>query len=215
MKQPDPEPNCARCPRLRRNILKLRTEHSDWFNEPVPTWYPEAGPSSVRLFIIGLAPGLKGANRTGRAFTGDMSGALLFSTLLRRGLATGSFANHACDGLELVGTAVGNAVRCVPPANRPTGAETANCRPFLRNTLDAMPNLKAVVTLGKVAHDSTVRSFGARLADHPFGHGKVTDIEGIRIYSSYHCSRYNVNTGRLTQEMFDDVIADSAAFSTA
>ena len=208
----DPERDCARCPRLRRNILDLRKREPDWFNAPVPTWYPRGGPSATRLFIVGMAPGLRGANRTGRAFTGDMSGALLFSTLLRHRLARGAFTNDAQDSLELIDTAVGNAVRCVPPENRPTGGETANCRPFLENTLEMMPDLKAIVTLGKIAHDNTVRAFGARIADHPFSHGAVSDIGNIKIVASYHCSRYNVNTRRLTPEMFDDVFARATRF---
>ncbi len=159
-----------------------------------------------------MAPGLRGANRTGRAFTGDMSGALLFSTLLRHRLARGAFTNDAQDSLELIDTAVGNAVRCVPPENRPTGGETANCRPFLENTLEMMPDLEAIVTLGKIAHDNTVRAFGARIADHPFSHGAVADIGNIKIFASYHCSRYNVNTRRLTPEMFDDVFARATRF---
>jgi uracil-DNA glycosylase len=212
VREADPGRNCARCPRLRRFILDMRKQQPDWFNAPVPTWYPADGPISVKLFIIGMAPGMKGANRTGRAFTGDMSGALLFSTLLRHGLAEGSFANDARDELDLVRTAVGNAVRCVPPENRPTGVETANCRPFLQNTLARMPNLKAVVTLGKIAHDSTIRSLGERLVDHPFAHGAVSTVGKVRIFSSYHCSRYNVNTRRLTPEMFDRVFAQVADY---
>ena len=213
VKTADPPYDCTRCPRLRRNILDLRERDPDWFNAPVPTWYPTGGPSVVRLLILGMAPGLRGANRTGRAFTGDMSGALLFSTLLRHRLARGAFTNDAQDGLELINTAIGNAIRCVPPQNRPTGSETANCRPFLENTLDMMPALRAIVTLGKIAHDSTVRALGAPVADHPFGHGAVSDIEGVRIFASYHCSRYNVNTRRLTPDMFDKVFAEVTAFS--
>lgn len=169
-------------------------------------------PDSVRTLILGLAPGLKGANRTGRAFTGDASGELLFPTLIKSGFAAGDFANSPEDGLRLVDTAITNAVRCMPPGNHPTGLEIANCRPFLQASLTTMPQLEAIVTVGKIAHDSLIRSSGVRVADHPFGHGQTSDLNGIRIFSSCHCSRYNVNTGRLTPEMLETVFAEVEAY---
>mgnify|MGYP002014791803 CR=1 FL=1 len=211
----DPPRDCTLCPRLRATIRRSRKDNPDWFNAPVPTWFPPEGPDSVRLLILGLAPGLKGANRTGRAFTGDASGDLLYPTLIRTGFARGRFENRADDGLDLVDTAISNAVRCVPPANHPTGAEIATCRKFLESTLKSLPNLEAAVTLGKIAHDSLVRTMGARLSRHPFGHGATSQIDGIRIFSSYHCSRYNVNTGRLTPEMFEAVFSEVSGFLAA
>ena len=212
MRRIDPPRDCTRCSRLRAYIRHSRKHSPGWFNAPVPTWYPPGGPDSVRTLILGLAPGLKGANRTGRAFTGDASGELLFPTLIKSGFAAGDFANSPEDGLRLVDTAITNAVRCMPPGNHPTGPEIANCRPFLQASLTAMPQLEAIVTLGKIAHDSLIRSIGARMADHPFGHGHSSDLNGIRIFSSYHCSRYNVNTGRLTPEMLETVFAEVEAY---
>lgn len=208
----DPDAGCTLCPRLRAGIRKSRKDNPEWFNAPVPTWFPPEGPVGVRLLILGLAPGFKGANRTGRAFTGDASGDLLYPTLIETGFARGIFENRADDGLELVECAISNAVRCVPPGNHPTGAEIATCRKFLIATLKSLPNLATIVTLGKIAHDSLVRATGARLKDHPFGHGAISWIDGIRIVSSYHCSRYNVNTGRLTPEMFEEIFLEIAGF---
>ncbi len=168
---------------------------------------PQLGPDAVKVLIIGLAPGLRGANRTGRAFTGDASGDLLHPTLLKYGFAEGQFLNTPNDGMELVDCAITNAVRCVPPENKPTGGEINKCRQFLRPTIAQFPNLAAIITLGKIAHDSTLRALEARVADYPFAHNARHKLRSANIVSSYHCSRYNVNTGRLTVDMFEDVFA--------
>lgn len=207
----EPHPNCRHCPRLSRYIAKYRRIEPDWHNAPVPTWMPPQGPDAVKLLIIGLAPGLRGANRTGRAFTGDASGDLLHVTLLKFGFAKGQFLNTPDDGMELVDCAITNAVRCVPPENKPTGSEINNCRRFLSPTIAQFSNLEAVITLGKIAHDSTIRALDARVADHPFAHNASRVLGNFSIVSSYHCSRYNVNTGRLTVEMFEHVFAGSRA----
>lgn len=202
--------DCPLCPRLRSFILEQRTEHPDWFNAPVPTFMPEEGPSAVRFLIVGLAPGLRGANRTGRPFTGDYAGDLLYATLLDFGFSSGTFRADPEDGVKLHKTAITNAVRCVPPENKPVGSEINTCRRFLAATIASMPNLTDILTLGKIAHDSTVRTLGGRLADHPFGHGAVSALGRYRLHASYHCSRYNTNTGRLTEAMFRDVFASVA-----
>ena len=170
------------------------------------------GPQNVKLLIVGLAPGLRGANRTGRPFTGDFAGDLLYGTLAKFGLSRGTFDARPDDGIELVETAITNAVRCVPPGNKPVGAEINTCRQFLSASLQAMVDLQAIVTLGKIAHDSTIRTLGERIAAHPFRHNARTDAGGYAVFSSYHCSRYNTNTGRLTEEMFVDVFRNAAAF---
>jgi uracil-DNA glycosylase family 4 len=161
----------------------------------------------VRLLIVGLAPGLRGANRTGRPFTGDYAGDLLYATLKRFGFARGEFRARPDDGLELIGTAITNAVRCVPPENKPVGAEIATCRQFLVPTIGRFPKLEAIATLGAIAHQSTVRALGRRVAALPFRHGARQDVGGITLFPSYHCSRYNTNTGRLTEAMFVEVFA--------
>ena len=183
-----------------------------WHNAPVPTFVPAAGDGSVRLLIVGLAPGLRGANRTGRPFTGDYAGDLLYSTLDRFGFSRGAFDARPDDGLELVGTAITNAVRCVPPENKPTGAEIAGCRPFLAGTIARFPSLSAILTLGAIAHRSTARALGKPVSAFPFRHGGEGQIGPLRLFSSYHCSRYNTNTGRLTEAMFTDVFARIAGY---
>lgn len=159
---------------------------------------------------MGLAPGLKGAHRTGRVFTGDASGELLFGALERFGFCTGENGNHADDGLELVDVMITNAVRCVPPQNKPTAAEINACRPFLRSRIEGLEHLKVIFVLGRIAHESTVKALGLSLKDHPFGHGVTSGImhkgRALALLSSFHCSRYNVNTRRLTPEMFDAVV---------
>jgi len=182
-----------------------------WHNAPVPTFVPAEGDRSVRLLIVGLAPGLRGANRTGRPFTGDYAGDLLYSSLNRFGLSRGTFAARPDDGLVLVGTAITNAVRCVPPENRPTGPEIANCRPFLAATIARFANLSAILALGAIAHQSTVRALGRPASSLPFRHGGEQAVGHLRLFSSYHCSRYNTNTGRLTEQMFVDVFQRIAA----
>lgn len=199
---PEPDRDCPRCPRLVAFREKHRALEPTWHNAPVPSFLPEGGPESVRLVIVGLAPGLRGANRTGRPFTGDYAGDLLYETLTDFGFARGVFRADPNDGLTLVGTAITNAVRCVPPENKPVGEEIVNCRPFLIETLDRFPNLSAIVALGRIAHEQVLRARGVALARHPFAHAAVHDLGGLRLHDSYHCSRYNTNTGRLTREMF-------------
>ena len=181
----------------------LRVEQPDWFNNPVPSF----GPEDARLLIVGLAPGVKGANRTGRPFTGDFAGDLLYATLKKYGFATGDFGATPDDGFELLDCMVTNAVRCVPPQNKPVGAEINACRQFLEHRITSMPNLTSIVTLGKIAHDSTIRALQGKLKNHPFGHGNTSVIRTYAITASYHCSRYNTNTGVLTEDMFHSIFA--------
>jgi uracil-DNA glycosylase family 4 len=203
----EPSRDCPLCPRLHDFIAQWRVREPEWFNAPVPTFLPPEGEDAVRLLIVGLAPGLRGANRTGRPFTGDYAGDLLYRTLIRFGLAQGTYKARPDDGLELVGTAIVNAVRCVPPENKPTPAEITTCRQFLSPAFSRFPNLKAVLTLGAIGHQSTVRAFGGRVAAYPFKHGAAIEIGGVKLFSSYHCSRYNTNTGVLTEGMFVDVFS--------
>ena len=181
----------------------------DWHNGPVETLYPPEGASSVELLIVGLAPGLRGANRTGIPFIGDNSGGLLYETLGKQGLAELPPQAEAAGRPHLNATAITNAVRCVPPENRPVGAEINTCRKFLAATIRQLGKLNVIVTLGKISHDSTVRALGGKLSQHPFGHAAETRIDGISVLSSYHCSRYNINTGRLTPDMFDAVFENA------
>lgn len=197
----EPACDCALCPRLAAYRAANRAAHPGWHNAPVASF----GDPQARLLIVGLAPGVAGANRTGRPFTGDWAGELLYPTLIRFGFARGVYAARPDDGLELVGVMVTNAVRCVPPRNKPAAAEIARCRPFLAARIRALPRLSHIVTLGRIAHDSTVRALGGRVAAHPFAHGAVTRVGGLAIHASYHCSRYNTNTGRLTPAMFEAV----------
>jgi uracil-DNA glycosylase family 4 len=180
-----------------------RAKERAWHNAPVPSF----GTRDARLLVVGLAPGLRGANRTGRPFTGDYAGDLLYATLKRFGFSHGDFQARPDDGLELVDCLLTNAVRCVPPENKPTPAEIATCRPFLSATLQGLPRLRAVVALGRIAHESVLRAFGARQAAHPFAHGARHVIGRLSLHDSYHCSRYNTNTGRLTAPMFEAVFS--------
>jgi uracil-DNA glycosylase family 4 len=198
-----PGRNCPRCPRLVALRELWRAREPGWFNAPVPAF----GPREARLAIIGLAPGLRGANRTGRPFTGDFAGGLLYDTLSEYGFARGRYDARPDDGLELIDCRIVNAVRCVPPENKPTTGEIANCRPFLKQDLADMPNLAAIVALGRIAHDSIVVAFGGRPSATPFGHGAIHTIGDLTIFDSYHCSRQNTNTGRLTPKMFRAVFA--------
>jgi uracil-DNA glycosylase family 4 len=209
---PQPDRDCPLCPRLVAFREVWRAKEPDWHNAPVETFMPAGGPDAVRLLIVGLAPGVRGANRTGRPFTGDYAGDLLYATLSKFGFANGCFAARPDDGLELHRTAIVNAVRCVPPENKPLPVEINTCRQFLTPTLTRLPHLRAVVTLGRIAHDSTLRALGIRLKEAPFRHDGRHDIAGLRIASSYHCSRYNTNTGVLTTEMFESVFAGVAEF---
>jgi uracil-DNA glycosylase family 4 len=195
--------NCPFCPRLAGFREAARAREPAWFNSPVPSFGDPGG----RLLIVGLAPGLQGANRTGRPFTGDYAGDLLYATLLEYGFANGVYQARPDDGLALVDCRISNAVRCVPPQNKPLPAEINTCRPFLSDTIKAMPRLRALVALGRVAHDSTVKALGLRAAAAPFAHGAIHQAGALRLYDSYHCSRYNTNTRVLTPEMFRNVFA--------
>ena len=200
-----PPHNCPLCPRLKAFRDSNRAKYPDWFNGPVPSF----GPLSARILIAGLAPGLQGANRTGRPFTGDWAGDLLYATLLKHGLAKGSYEERADDSLELVDCRIANAVRCVPPQNKPEPIEIKTCRQFLKSELETLPNVKVILALGKIAHDSVCDTLGARKALHPFKHGVAYEIGKFKLISSYHCSRYNTNTGVLTTKMFEDVVAQA------
>ena len=208
----DPDRDCPLCPRLHDFIASWREREPGWYNAPVRSFLPPEGEEAVRFLIVGLAPGVRGANRTGRPFTGDYAGELLYSTLKRFGMARGEFEARPDDSLELIGTAITNAVRCVPPDNKPVGAEINTCRTFLVPTIARFPNLKAILTLGSIGHQSTVRALGARVAAVPFKHGARCDVGNLAVFSSYHCSRYNTNTGVLTEQMFVNVFRDVAEF---
>jgi len=204
-----PDRDCPLCPRLAEFRADNRKAYPDFFNAPVPSF----GPREARLLVLGLAPGLKGANRTGRPFTGDYAGDLLYSTLIKFGFARGEFKARPDDGLELLDCRIANAVRCVPPENKPVGQEINTCRRFLTSELAALPNLRAIVALGGIAHQSAVAATGARKAANKFGHGCRHDLpNGVLLFGSYHCSRYNTNTGRLTEAMFHEVFGAARAF---
>jgi uracil-DNA glycosylase family 4 len=207
----EPGRDCALCPRLEAFRKGWRAREPLWFNAPVPSF----GPATARLLIVGLAPGLQGANRTGRPFTGDYAGELLYSTLSRFGFAKGDYQARPDDGLELIDARITNAVRCVPPENKPTGPEIATCRNFLKGTIAEMPKLRALVTLGRIAHDTAAAALAARRSAVPFAHGACHVIGTVRLFDSYHCSRYNTNTGVLTPDMFHGVFARVRAFLNA
>jgi uracil-DNA glycosylase family 4 len=211
----DPDRDCSLCPRLHGFIGQWRHKEPGWFNAPVPAMLPPHGPRGVRLLIVGLAPGLRGANRTGRPFTGDYAGELLYKTLAQHGFSSGSFDARPDDGLTLKGAAIVNAVRCVPPENKPTGAEINTCRQFLTPVISALPDLAVIVTLGRIAHESTARALESKPKDLPFSHGGRSQAGGLTVISSYHCSRYNTNTGRLTEAMFNDVFVAAKAVLNA
>ena len=199
-----PSRDCPLCPRLAAFRKTQREKYPDWFNAPVPSF----GPDSAELLIVGLAPGLRGANRTGRPFTGDYAGDLLYQTLLKFGFAAGDYAAHAEDGLALHRARITNAVRCVPPQNRPEPAEIAACGRFLAAELVSQPKLKAILALGSIAHNAVLAAKGLKRARYPFAHGAMHELpDRIVLTDSYHCSRLNTNTGRLTAEMFEAVIA--------
>ena len=198
-----PPHDCPLCPRLASFRAANRKKHPDWFNGPVPSF----GPLGARILIAGLAPGLQGANRTGRPFTGDWAGDLLYATLLKYGLAKGEYEERIDDTLQLVDCRIANSVHCVPPQNKPEPSEIKTCRQFLKSELETLPKVKVILALGKIAHDSVCDTLGARKSLHPFKHGMSYDIGKFKLISSYHCSRYNTNTGVLTTEMFRDVFA--------
>lgn len=214
---PEPDPDCAFCPRLLEFRNSLRSRQPEWHNAPVPSF----GENGARLLVVGLAPGLRGANRTGRPFTGDFAGELLYETLIDFGFAAGSYQASCADGLRLVSCVITNAVRCVPPHNKPALAEINKCRAFLAATIAALSQLEVIVALGKIAHDSVLRAFDEKPARYPFAHGaehvlsassaaarlRVLGTKDVTVIDSYHCSRYNTQTGVLTRGMFRLVFA--------
>jgi uracil-DNA glycosylase len=196
---PEPRTDCPLCPRLAAFRAANRQAYPDFHNAPVASF----GPADAELLIVGLAPGLKGANRTGRPFTGDYAGDLLYRTLLDCGLATGSYERRPDDGLRLVNCRITNAVRCVPPENKPTPAEARTCRRFLEGEVQGLAGLKVILALGRVAHDAVVAAAGGRPSAFRFAHGAAHELpNGLRLVDSYHCSRYNTQTGVLTEAMF-------------
>jgi uracil-DNA glycosylase family 4 len=202
--------DCPLCPRLVGLRTKLRAEHPDWWNAPVPAF----GDRNAWLALVGLAPGMWGANRTGRPFTGDHAGLLLYQTLIKFGLARGDYGAAVDDGLRLEGCVILNSVKCLPPQNKPLPVEIANCRPYLEASLAALAKVRVIVALGAIGHESAVRLSGGRPAAHRFGHLAEHRLpDGRVLIDSYHCSRYNQNTGRLTPAMFEAVFARAMTFA--
>ncbi len=201
----EPPADCPLCPRLVEFRDANRGAFPGYFNGAAPSF----GDPDAQLLIVGLAPGLHGANRTGRPFTGDYAGDLLYATLGKYGFSIGDYGADASDGLKLKAAMITNAVRCVPPANKPTGPEIKTCRPFLLSRIAALPRLAALLCLGRIAHDSTLAALGVKPKDAPFSHGGAHRVpaHGLTLFDSYHCSRYNTNTRRLTPEMFESVFA--------
>ncbi|GAB5511675.1 MAG: uracil-DNA glycosylase [Hyphomicrobiales bacterium] len=198
----EPEQNCNLCPRLHDFIASQKTEHPDWHNGPVPTF----GDDQARLLIVGLAPGLRGANRTGRPFTGDWAGDLLYATMKKYGFSQGNYDARPDDGVSLHDVAITNAVRCVPPQNKPVGAEIATCNQFLKALFDERSQVQVIMALGRISHEAILRAFELKRSAYSFGHNAVHELpNGLTLIDSYHCSRYNTNTGRLTTEMFEAV----------
>ena len=198
---PEPSAKCPLCPRLVAYRGENEAAHPDWFNGAAPSF----GDPDARLLVVGLAPGRMGANRTGRPFTGDHAGWLLYETLLKTGFARGRYDARPDDGLALTDCMITNAVRCAPPGNKPTPAEEKTCRPFLVDRLAALPRLKVIVTLGDVSRRNVLKTLGLPASAAPAGHGVEADVGPYRLINSYHCSRLNTNTGRLTPAMFEDV----------
>jgi uracil-DNA glycosylase family 4 len=202
-----PDRDCPLCKRLVEFRLSARAKFPDWHNAPVPPF----GPDEARLLIVGLAPGLQGANRTGRPFTGDYAGNLLYATLKEFDLARGNYEQRPDDGLQLVDCRISNAVKCVPPENKPTPEEIRICNRFLAEELASLPKLKIVLALGSIAHDAVLVALGQKKSAAKFAHGARHALpRGLTMFDSYHCSRYNTNTGRLTTEMFRDVVGKAA-----
>jgi uracil-DNA glycosylase len=198
-----PPHDCPLCPRLVAFRESNRAANPDWFNAPVPSWGDPAAP----LLVVGMAPGVKGANRTGRPFTGDHAGVLLYQTLIRFGLAEGDYRAEPDDGLTLRDCRVTNAVRCVPPANLPKPAEVKTCNQFLQSELRSMPNLRVVLALGVLAHAAVLRACGMPVTRVRFQHGAITELpDGLLLADSYHVSRYNTSTGLLTRDMFEATV---------
>ena len=199
----EPDRDCPLCPRLVAYRSENRAAHSDWFNGPAPSF----GDPAARLLVVGLAPGRQGANRTGRPFTGDYAGVLLYETLAQFGFTRGTYMARPDDGFDLVDAMVTNAVRCAPPGNKPLPVEEATCRPFLTARLAALPNLQAIIALGDVSRRNVFKALGLKPPAGAAGHGRRYDLGRYVLFSSYHCSRLNTNTGRLTPQMFQDVFA--------
>jgi uracil-DNA glycosylase family 4 len=205
----EPSRDCPLCPRLAVFRRANRAQEPQWFNAPVPSF----GSAKARLLIVGLAPGLRGANRTGRPFTGDYAGDLLYDTLIEFGFAKGNYRARPDDGLTMTDARISNAVRCVPPENKPTPKEIGTCNRFLSFTLGEMPRLAAIVALGRIAHDAVMVALERKRARFRFEHGAVHDLgERLVLFDSYHCSRYNTNTGRLTPTMFRAVFRKARAY---
>jgi uracil-DNA glycosylase family 4 len=198
-----PDKNCTNCPRLRAFLLKNRKAYPEWHNAPVDSF----GDINGQILIVGLAPGLKGANRTGRPFTGDYAGDLLYDTLLKFGLAEGVYEANPTDNLALKNCRITNAVRCLPPENKPIGSEVKNCAPFLISEIKSMPNLRIILALGGLAHGAILSVLEKKKVHYKFGHNVFHQLDKIFLVNSYHCSRYNTNTGRLTEQMFHDVFS--------
>ncbi len=198
---PEPERSCNICPRLVAYRGENQADHPDWWNGPAPSF----GDQGARLLIVGLAPGRTGANRTGRPFTGDYAGKLLFETLLKKGFAKGQYDARPDDGLELVDCMITNAVRCAPPGNKPEATEESACRPFLTARINALPNLQVIVTLGDVARRNLLKALSLKASSGVSGHGAEFQAGPYLVINSYHCSRLNTNTGRLTPDMFEAI----------
>jgi uracil-DNA glycosylase family 4 len=193
---------CVLCPRLVAFRKENARKHPDFLNAPVEDF----GGMEAELLIVGLAPGLRGANRTGVPFTGDGAGRVLYPSLIKHGFAQGTYREERENGLRLIGTRITNAVHCLPPENKPKGEELRRCRYYLEGLLERMQSLGVVLCLGRVSHESFLRAMGERLVDYPFSHGACHDMGGLKMFDSYHCSRYNISTGRLSVAMFDDVV---------
>ncbi len=207
---PEAPKDCPLCPRLVAYREANQRAEPTWFNGAAPSF----GDPNARLLVVGLAPGRMGANRTGRPFTGDYAGDLLYSTLKKLGLAEGEYRADPNDGFTLKGAMISNAVRCAPPENKPTPAEIATCRPFLSSRMAALPKLRAMLALGSIAHESVLRAYGLKPTASKFGHAVETELpNGHIMVSSYHCSRYNTQTRRLTTEMFETVMARAKAIA--
>lgn len=201
-KAPQFDITCRKCPRLVRHLSDIRRSHPDYYARPVPSF----GAKRARLFIVGLAPGMHGANRTGRPFTGDVAGILLYKTLFEKGFSTKSTSVAAGDSLHLIKCRVSNAVKCLPPQNKPLGTEVRTCNPYLRAELEGLPVGAVVVALGTVAHGAVLRALDRKPKDYPFGHGHEHRLERLAwLVDSYHCSRYNTQTKRLTEAMFSRI----------
>ncbi len=205
---PEPARDCPLCARLVDYRRENQAANPDWYNGPAPSF----GAPSARLLVVGLAPGRQGANRTGRPFTGDHAGVLLYETLIKTKFARGDYQARTDDGLQLIDCMITNAVRCAPPGNKPTSSEESACRPFLAARIAALPNLKVIVTLGDVARRNLLKALGAPASAAKGGHGAEADVGPYHLINSYHCSRLNTNTGRLTTEMFEAIFLRANEF---